>query len=50
MKKRIEIDAQITEFRRFKVAFSTCFGKSNQDKIELGDNEVSAEVTLQGQN
>lgn len=26
-----------------------CFEKSNQEKIELGDNEASAEVTSRGQ-
>lgn len=48
-KNRIEIDAKITELRRFKVAIFTCFEKSNQEKIELGDNEASAEVTSRGQ-
>lgn len=37
------------ELRRFKVAIFTCFEKSNQEKIELGNNEASAEVTSQGQ-
>lgn len=37
------------ELRRFKVAIFTCFGKSNQEKTELGDNEASAEVKSRNQ-
>lgn len=45
-KNSIEIDAKRTELRRFKVAISTSFEKSDQEKVELGDNEASAEVNL----
>lgn len=48
-KNRIEIDAKITEFHRFKVAIFICFAKSIQEKIELRDNEASVEVTSQCQ-
>lgn len=48
-KNSIEIDAKRTELRRFKVALSTAFEKSDQDKVELGDNEALAEVNLQDQ-
>lgn len=33
-----------TELSRFKAAIFNCFEKSNQMKIELSDNEASAEV------
>lgn len=44
----IETNANITELRRFKVTFFTRFEKSNQEKIELRDNEGSAEVRSTG--
>lgn len=48
-KNCIETNANITELRRFKMTIFTCFEKSNQEKIELHDNEGSAEVPSRGQ-
>lgn len=48
-KNSIEIDAKRTELRRFKVAISTSFEKSDQEIVELGDGEALAEVNLQDQ-
>ena len=44
-KNRMKIDAK----NNGVTLFFTCFGKSNQEKTELGDNEASAEVTSRGQ-
>lgn len=34
---------------RLRMAIFTCFEKSNQERIELSDNEASAKVASRGQ-
>lgn len=45
----IEINANITELCRFKVAVFTSYEKSDQKKKVLRANKSWTEVTLQGQ-
>lgn len=44
IKKTTKQNKNKTELSRFKAAIFNCFEKSNQMKIELSDNEASAEV------